>query len=97
MLKKNIDDNTITLGYENELHTFGFGVHDVNVLCPSLWENNETYTVRTRYHQTETKCTVTLNGDKAEVTTDSAVRIPAPGQSAVFYHGDIVVAGGIID
>ena len=31
-----------------------------------------------------------------KVVTDTDIRIPAPGQSAVFYDGDIVVAGGII-
>ena len=97
VLEKNTANNTVVLGYKNELYTRTFSVKDVNILCPSMWSEDKKYTVRTRYHQKETECGVLFDNNTVKVTTDTDIRIPAPGQSAVFYDGDVVVAGGIID
>lgn len=97
VLKKDVTNNVVVLGFEDELYTREFGVHDVNVLCPSKCDVEVSCTVRTRYHQKETDCTVIFDGCSASVKTKDLVRIPASGQSAVFYIDDVVIAGGIID
>jgi tRNA-specific 2-thiouridylase len=38
-----------------------------------------------------------LGGDRAEVSLMEFIEAPAPGQSAVFYDGDVVVGGGVVD
>ncbi|MBZ0155455.1 MAG: tRNA 2-thiouridine(34) synthase MnmA [Alphaproteobacteria bacterium] len=38
-----------------------------------------------------------IGGDRVRVTFDEPQWAPAPGQSAVFYEGDTVLGGGIID
>jgi len=55
-------------------------------------------TVKTRYRQRDVGCT--LSYDDAENITvmfDEPVAAVTPGQSAVFYDGDICLGGGIID
>ena len=39
---------------------------------------------------------VTVSGETAELSFDTPQRVVANGQSAVFYEGDIVLGGGII-
>ncbi|PYN40665.1 MAG: hypothetical protein DMD95_21190, partial [Candidatus Rokuibacteriota bacterium] len=36
------------------------------------------------------------DGDRAEVIFDAPQRAVSPGQSVVFYSGDVVVGGGVI-
>ncbi|MBP5654568.1 MAG: tRNA 2-thiouridine(34) synthase MnmA [Clostridiales bacterium] len=50
-----------------------------------------------RYHHPASPCTVTRTGeDEITAVFDEPVRAPAPGQSAVFYEGDLVALGGVI-
>jgi len=37
-----------------------------------------------------------LEGDGAEVIFDAPQRAVSPGQSVVFYSGDVVIGGGVI-
>jgi tRNA-specific 2-thiouridylase len=37
-----------------------------------------------------------LEGDRAQVVFDTPQRAASPGQSVVFYDGDVVVGGGVI-
>ncbi len=37
-----------------------------------------------------------LDAETVRVTFDESQWAPAPGQSAVFYHGDVVIGGGVI-
>jgi tRNA-specific 2-thiouridylase len=51
-----------------------------------------------RYRQAEQACTVTkLDDDQWKVCFDEPQRAIAPGQSVVFYQGDVCLGGGIID
>lgn len=55
-------------------------------------------TVKTRYRQSDIPCTVTpLGADRLEVRFDEPVAAVTPGQSAVFYQGEICLGGGIIE
>ena len=50
-----------------------------------------------RYRHPAAPCTVERTGeDEITAVFDEPVRAPAPGQSAVFYEGDLVALGGII-
>ena len=53
--------------------------------------------VQIRYRQKPVSCSVKREGELLEVSLDSAVFGAAPGQSAVFYRGDRVLGGGIIE
>ncbi|KTR46660.1 tRNA 2-thiouridylase [Pantoea ananatis] len=55
-------------------------------------------TVKTRYRQTDIPCEIIPQGDdKIEVRFDEPVAAVTPGQSAVFYLGDVCLGGGIIE
>lgn len=53
--------------------------------------------VQVRYRSKPTNCTIIdYDGKCCRVLFDEPVRAPSSGQSAVFYDGDFVIAGGII-
>ena len=60
-------------------------------------EIGKKYGVKTRYRQPDQCAVLTeMNGDSAVVTFIEAQRAVTPGQSLVFYDGDICLGGGII-
>ena len=55
-------------------------------------------TVKTRYRQTDIPCFVTpIDDDTLEVIFDDPQAAVTPGQSAVFYQGDVCLGGAIIE
>ncbi|PMN70877.1 tRNA 2-thiouridine(34) synthase MnmA [Enterovibrio norvegicus] len=55
-------------------------------------------TVKTRYRQTDISCTIEpIDGDQIKVIFDEPQAAVTPGQSAVFYSGDVCLGGGIIE
>ncbi len=55
-------------------------------------------TVKTRYRQTDIPCEVIPLGEqRIEVRFDAPVAAVTPGQSAVFYLGEICLGGGVIE
>ncbi|MGR3806483.1 tRNA (5-methylaminomethyl-2-thiouridylate)-methyltransferase [Pasteurella testudinis DSM 23072] len=55
-------------------------------------------TVKTRYRQEDIACEILpLDDDKIEVRFDEAQIAVTPGQSAVFYQGEVCLGGGIIE
>ncbi|EXU74487.1 MULTISPECIES: tRNA 2-thiouridine(34) synthase MnmA [Erwinia] len=54
--------------------------------------------VKTRYRQSDIPCTlVPLGEDRLDVRFDEPVAAVTPGQSAVFYLGEVCLGGGIIE
>lgn len=61
-------------------------------------KDNAQLTVKTRYRQKDVPCRITyINKDQIQVIFDDPVEAVTPGQSAVFYHEEICLGGGIID
>ncbi len=52
---------------------------------------------KTRYRQEDKTCTVTIDDAKAHVIFDQSQRAITPGQSVVFYDGEICLGGGVIE
>jgi len=52
---------------------------------------------KTRYRQPDQPCTVTIVNDQLQVMFDEPQRAVTPGQSVVFYQGDICLGGGVIE
>ncbi len=54
-------------------------------------------TAKTRYRQPDQTCTVTRDADGYVVHFAQAQRAVTPGQSVVFYVGDVCLGGGVIE
>ncbi|MDB2448909.1 tRNA 2-thiouridine(34) synthase MnmA [bacterium] len=50
-----------------------------------------------RYRQPDQSCTITATSQGYEVVFDQPQRAITPGQSAVFYQGDLCLGGGVIE
>jgi tRNA-specific 2-thiouridylase len=54
-------------------------------------------TAMTRYRQPPQACQVEIDGDTCRVDFDDAQRAVTPGQSVVFYDGEVCLGGGVIE
>lgn len=65
---------------------------------PVTAELNHSLTAKIRYRQSDQKCVLTqVDTTRYKVSFDVAQRAITPGQSIVFYNGDICLGGGVID
>ena len=65
---------------------------------PDMLAINNTLTAKIRYRQSDQKCTLTKTDDKKyRVNFEQPQRAITPGQSVVFYQGDICLGGGVIE
>jgi tRNA-specific 2-thiouridylase len=54
-------------------------------------------TAKVRYRQKDQPCTLEVQGDKIHVLFANEQRAVTPGQSVVFYQGDLCLGGAVID
>lgn len=90
------ETNTVVLGEAHELQQSEMLVGGLNMIKYDHVPAGMEATTKIRYKDPGTASTLSLEGDKVRVHFDHLVSGVAPGQSAVFYEGDDVVAGGII-
>jgi len=97
VLRLDMANNTLVVGHREETYCASMTVSE---MC---WSGLEAQreplecTVQIRAHHAPVPCTVTPNGDAVHVTFLDPVEGVSPGQWGVFYEGDTVLAGGIID
>lgn len=90
------ETNTVVLGEAHELQQANMLVGGINMIkYDAIPEGMEAVT-KIRYKDPGSESTLHVQHDMVEVRFNHAVNSIAPGQSAVFYEGDDVVAGGII-
>ena len=88
--------NTITVGGPEALGTDNCRVEDVRYVGGVAPTSPFRAGVKVRSHAPEAPALITPCGDQARIDFDAPQRALAPGQAAVFYHGDRVVGGGPI-
>ncbi|MBR2787205.1 MAG: tRNA 2-thiouridine(34) synthase MnmA [Clostridia bacterium] len=93
----NMEANEVIVGEENELYRDRILVGDINLLLVDEITMPMEVEVKTRYSAKVAKAVITQKGDKIEVVFENPQRAITPGQSAVFYVGDIVLGGGKIE
>jgi tRNA-specific 2-thiouridylase len=85
------------LGREDDLIRNGMLVGKVNLMkYAALPDTGLEAVTKVRYRDAGTLSTILPVGEDVEVRFHANVKGIAPGQSAVFYEGDDVVGGGII-
>jgi tRNA-uridine 2-sulfurtransferase len=91
------DTNTVVLGREDELIRNGMLVGKTNLMkYASIPETGLDSITKVRYRDAGTISTLIPVGNQIEVQFHANVKGIAPGQSAVFYEGDDLIGGGII-
>lgn len=98
VIDKNAENNTITVGEKDDLYAKGLIARDLNWIFAEKPFGTMRLNAKTRYKQTEQTCEVIPTDDgKVSVEFEEKQRAVTPGQSVVFYDGDIVAGGGVIE
>jgi tRNA-specific 2-thiouridylase len=91
------EKNEVMVGHEERLYKRTVRAANVNWLRRFAATKAFEAAVAIRYNHPGARALVTPRDGSALVEFEKAQRAPAPGQSAVFYVGDEVVGGGIIE
>ncbi|MFC2128608.1 tRNA 2-thiouridine(34) synthase MnmA [Bacteroidota bacterium] len=98
VVKIDAENNIVTLGNKEDLNTSEMTVRDINYVKYSSIPENIELSVKIRYRNIATSCEISEEkpGNILKIKFHSPVSGVTPGQSAVFYEKDDIVAGGII-
>ncbi|MCD6366362.1 MAG: tRNA 2-thiouridine(34) synthase MnmA [Bacteroidales bacterium] len=97
VVKIDAKKNTVTLGRKEDLMKMECMLSDWNLMKYARWEGEKCLETKIRYRSKPVKSRVFFDGQKIKVIFDKPVSAITPGQNAVFYEGNDVVGGGIID
>jgi len=91
------DLNLVVLGPPEDLDTQSCQVADLNIFSHENLGEGQLLDIKFRYGSPAVPATLHWDSETSmTVTFDNPVRALSPGQSAVFYAGDRVLGGGII-
>ncbi len=98
VIRKDKELNEVVLGKESDLYTDSVRVRDINLIAAEEIAPGLEVEIQTRYRATAVKARLRQLSDAIIVAAfDKREKAPAPGQSAVFYQGDLLVGGGIVE
>jgi tRNA-specific 2-thiouridylase len=90
--------NTIVVGDDRETLRDELIASQVNFIPFHKLDSEMSVKAKVRYKQRESEATISPAGEgRVRVKFRAPQRAAAPGQSVVFYTGDVVVGGGIIE
>ena len=90
------EKNIVVIGEEKDLDSNDMLVSKINWIKYDHLEGPTDLMAKIRYHDNGALCTLSNTDNGVQARFYENVKSIAPGQSAVFYEGDDVVAGGII-
>jgi tRNA-uridine 2-sulfurtransferase len=97
VISKNKEDNTVTLGSNEDLFSDKLYADNINLIAIEKLNSPMKVMVKTRYKQNESEATIIpINEDKILVEFKEKQRAITPGQAVVFYQDDVVIGGGTI-
>ena len=97
IIRMDSQKNTIVVGRKEEVFSSGLIAGDLSFTGEAV-KREVALRVKIRYNHPEVSSKITpLDGGKVKVIFSKPQFAVTPGQSAVFYRGNTVVGGGIID
>ena len=98
VVDKDMEKNTVTLGQSSELYKRSVRVSDINFVSIAPRTGDFFAQVKLRYSKEDHSARVVMTGpDTCLLEFPEPQRAPARGQAAVFYDGDVLLGGGIIE
>ena len=92
------EDNTVVLGDETEVFSSSLVASDLNFISIPALTDEMQVTAKIRYSAKEAEAVIRpLKDGRAGVWFAEPQRAITPGQSVVFYDGDVIVGGGVIE
>ena len=90
--------NEVVLCRDEALYSRALTAKELNWMAFETPPDSFRASAKIRYRHTEQPCTVTaLPGGRVAVEFDEPQRAATPGQAVVFYDGDTVLGGGVIE
>jgi len=97
VLGKNIGNNTLVVGTQDELGSTELTAYDVSWVSDESPAEPFRADVKIRYTAKEAEALVVpMEGNQVQVRFDAPQRDVTAGQAAVFYQGDRLIGGGLI-
>lgn len=97
VVRINPENNTITVGSENDLYATSLEASDFNLISNDNFHESIAVSAKIRYNMKESPAVLhQLDGSKYKISFDISQRAITPGQSVVCYNGGEVLGGGII-
>ena len=91
------ESNRIVLGPEKELYSQVLTARKLSWISGKAPQEPITAKAKIRYKSKEAEATLSFTNDSVEVHFARPQKAITPGQAVVFYNGDEVLGGGIID
>jgi tRNA-specific 2-thiouridylase len=95
--KINAETNEVVLGAEEDLYRSTLWASRVNYTSGRAPDGPLKVTAKIRYKASESPANVVPHDGWAEIRFDHAQRAVTPGQAVVFYQGEEIIGGGIIE
>ena len=90
--------NEVVLCRDEALYSRALTAKELNWMAFDTPPDSFRASAKIRYRHAEQPCTVkVLPGGRVAVEFDEPQRAATPGQAVVFYHGDTVLGGGVIE
>ena len=87
-------ENRVIVGCKEDLYASGLIAGDLNLLTDELPDEVE---AKIRYRKKAARCRIVKDGDKLKAVFSEPQESITPGQAFVFYSGDEVLGGGVIE
>lgn len=101
MVAKDLKRNVLIAGQGADhplLYSKGLIANQLHWVDRTALSASKKVTVKTRYRQQDVACTISpVNDEEIKVIFDAPEKAVTPGQSAVFYDGEVCLGGGIIN
>jgi len=97
VIRLDAGSNRLVVGSQEHLLTGYLSANQLSWVSGKAPDETDNITAKIRYRSPEVEASLSINNDTAEVRFTHTQRAVAPGQSIVFYRGEVVLGGGIIE